>query len=340
MGVNRPPSVVHVHVECRPLRPHFDARLGRLGPLVPRAVANRFIHRNFLPNNLLRALARRGRIALRTHVLAFRDRYGAADAGAVPPADVWLFSLQNWQHAPAFAPDFFAALADRAARHGVRMVNACSHVDDGPAPGAAEVGYPCIAKLRGNGMVSPDDPGSYAILAGPGDEAAWRQAAASPQDFAVHPWLADRRSDPAGGRHVVERWIVIGDDLTVGTRVSREPIVKQTNSVTSYRRDAAAPGAGDEYDLLRGLLDGGLGSAGSLPLSFQYHDDPAFWDRRRDMLRGLRDRTGFCLGSVDAVETAADGPVIIDWNEHTFEAAHPDLAAIWAERLFRLIAAR
>lgn len=195
-----------------------------------------------------------------------------------------------------------------------------------------------MAKLKANGSVGDYNAGSYSILRDADSETLWRKDHEQDEGrYILQPLLIDKRNDIENSLYFVERWINLGGDLTVGLRRSTTPIIKQLNSVTTYLRDSRHLIGGNELETVREFLKKGEMRKGSMPISFLYHADNDFWDRRYSILSSLHSQTGFEVGSLDAVMLENDEIVVFDYNEHTLETAHDDLMHLWSQRIFNMI---
>ena len=296
--------------------------------------------RHFLPNSLLRSMARTGRIRLREHLLPPDSHYGKTTAGSVPPADVWVFALLTESGLDRFSEDFYAEIRRRAQTEGVQLINLASHTGSpNMSPPQTEMTVPILAKLRANGMTSPDRPESYALLTSTEEITEW-QARIGPDrlgEYELHPWLDHRLNEQISPYRCIERWIWLCGDLTVGLRVSPDPIIKQLNSLTAYKRDPRR--LTHEYTLLQRARWQMEPPArhGPLHLSFNYAGDPPYWDRRYALCRALQARSGFEIGTLDVMETLDGNLHLIDYNEWTYESARKDLQVLWEAALANAI---
>lgn len=335
----RKPKVLHVFVENPVLRGFLEQMISpHLVRIIPASLLSKFLHKNFMPNNLLRQLRDDSRLKLMRHPLPLRQSYGTADADALPLADCWLFTLNNYGEESMFGIDFFDSVRERAQRHGIRLINLTSHVrSDTDRAGTDQ--FPLLAKLKANGLVGHYNKDSFAIFESANDYAAWceQRSDAERSRYRIEPFVyhADRKNFVP--LFCIERWIYICGDLTVGLRVSRDPIIKQNNSVTWYRRDPRLVEA--EIDMLTAGLKKQQVKRGSIPLSFAYAGSAEYWDARRAAADALARDMNLEVGSFDVIEETDGTLNIVDVNEHSWESAGRDLLGIWADRLLERVSA-
>ena len=254
----------------------------------------------------------------------------------IPRAEAWVFALFADTTEPLFGADFFEAVRARAEREGIRIINLTSHTGTPLAfePQRAE-SFPALAKLKANGLTTPSDKDSFALLHSEADMKAWRERVGLDRisDYEVQPYLEHCRNSELAPLRCIERWICVCGDLTVGTRFSEDLIIKQLNSLTYYMRDPRL--LEREYRVVHKaarsrhkLQDEGPGH-----LSFGYSGSAEYWDRRHALYRELSEATGFQIGSMDVVEEASGELYLIDYNEWTFESAREDLCSLWQAAL-------
>lgn len=297
--------------------------------------------RHFLPNNLLRSLKYQGDLHLQEHSLEEADRpWGAEHAARIPHADVWVFALLTDSTTPAFEASFFQAIRSRAEQENIRLLNLTTHIG---IPRELQTHHPpdlpVLAKLKANGLTTPGDPDSYAILRTQEEIQIWKDGLPAERlhAYEIQPFLEHRRDAELAPFRCIERWICIGRDLTVGLRFSEDLIIKQLNSLTHYIRDPR--GLAQEYSLLARFHRNRkrLKHQGPGHLSFGYSGSNEFWNRRHALYRALREATGFEIGSADVFEDKHGELHLIDYNEWTFESAQEDLASLWEAALLDAI---
>ena len=297
--------------------------------------------RHFLPNNVLRQLHQDGKIQLQTHHLEPQPQpFTGADANNIPRADTWVFALFSDSSEPQVSDEFLDAVRARARREGIRVINLSSHAGIPAAfqPKRAEE-LPALAKLKANGLTTPLDHSSFALLNTAADREAWERTVGPERraEYQVQPFLEHQRNAELAPLRCIERWICVCGDLTVGTRVSNDLIIKQLNSLTYYTRDPRL--LEREYRTVHqaSRAPDRLKAEGPSHLSFGYAGSAAFWDRRHALYQRLRDATGFEIGSMDVIEDDAGALHLIDYNEWTFESAREDLSRLWQAALLDAI---
>lgn len=297
--------------------------------------------RHFLPNNLLRLLHLDRRIRLQTHPLdSSIQPYGATDAANIPRAEAWVFALFSDSSETICRKDFFEAVRARAQREGIRIINLASHTG---SPSAFEPkksqAFPALAKLKANGLTSPYDKDSFALLNTEAERQAWTQQIGIERilDYEIQPYIEHRRSSEVAPLRYIERWICVCGDLTVGMRFSKDLIIKQLNSLTYYVRDPRM--LEQEYGLIHKAARASrkLREDGPSHLSFSYSESADFWDRRQALYQALSKDTGFEIGSMDVIEDDTGELSLIDYNEWTFESAREDLSSLWQAALLDAI---
>lgn len=297
-------------------------------------------YQHYLPNNLVRELQAEGEIRLIEVALPIKPSYDAHDAGTLPNADVWIFSLLNHSSELLFAPSFLKAAQERARADGIQTINLASHTgspEQVAKPSKAQ--FPMIAKLRGNGETLATRPSSFAFLPNQTALTEWKDTLSIEQLslFEVESYIEHRRKAEFAPYRCIERWIYVCGDLTVGIRLSQELIIKQLNSVTSYLRDPRCLSEDHPALTRQRMQTSPLKQYGVQPLSFSYANTAEFWDPRHALCQRLHDETGVEICSLDIIEDDEQQLHLIDYNEHTWESAPEDLRRIWKKNLLNAI---
>jgi hypothetical protein len=201
---------------------------------------------------------------------------------------------------------------------------------------------PALAKLKANGLTTPGDTDSFALLNTEADMKAWREQVGPDRisDYEVQPYIEHSRNSELAPFRCIERWICVCGDLTVGTRFSDDLIIKQLNSLTYYMRDPRLLEREYRLVLKTARARHKLQEEGPGHLSFGYSGSADFWDRRHALYRALSEATGFQIGSMDVIEDAAGELYLIDYNEWTYESAREDLSSLWQAALLDAIATK
>lgn len=296
--------------------------------------------RHFMPNNLLRSLENKGEIRLRSHPLAPSPLHGAEAVPPIPTADVWVFALLSDSHEVLFSEEFFSQIRARAKRENVSVINLTSHAGSLPVSHPTTTDeLPVLAKLLANGLTTPGDPDSFALLTTQEEMADWKERTGPNRltRYELQPYIEHCRNPEFSPYRCIERWICVCGDLTVGLRLSPDLIVKQLNSLTYYIRDPRK--LEQEYASVhkQSRQRRGLARDGPLHLSFAYMGSVEYWDRRHLLYRNLQRETGFEIGTMDVLEDVQGRLHIIDYNEWTYESARKDLSFLWEAALLDAI---
>jgi len=292
---------------------------------------NKFIHRDFIPNNLLEQLHKEKKIVLSTVALPLKEKYDVEDIQNIPSADVWIFSLLSYIPSLPFDESFYKVIKDRSMKDAIKLINLTSHV--GLANKEPSV-YPRITKRKENGLTSIHDSESYAILQNDQAQKEWERKTGEKwkAKYVMEELLSHKLNSTFQPFYCIERLVYICGDLTIGIRVSPHLIIKQTNSVTSYMRDPRL--LKSEFDLLCTIAPSNPKN-GSLPITFCYSGDASFWDRRYKCIADFAQGRNLEIGTFDVIEDKEKNLHIIDYNEHTWEKAHTDLFSLWVRALYR-----
>ncbi len=328
------PQVVHIFLENQIVINSLFEKIGVLSLFVSRKRAMKYISERYFPNQLLLELKKKSHIGYRTHILKAGKKLVRDDVLSIPKGDIWLFSLINMEDFEIFTDLFMKAVAERADSLGIEVFHLTSHLDSGTLNLSTPVHeYPKIAKLRSNGTVVDFRKESFYILHSDNEEKMWtKHIGKNRERYVTQSFLKDQRCPENGGLYFIERWLLIGDDLSVGMRMSTSPIVKQHNSVTHYRRDMRKLWENNEYDLIQSYLGLQQVKKGLIPATFEYYHNDEFWDQRYAVVKNHKEETGFELGSMD-VMNVNNQLVVIDYNEHPLETLHPDLTLVLRERM-------
>ncbi len=305
--------------------------------LLPTRYCQEKAFQHFLPNNLLRLLHRDEKIRLHTHQLKSKPHpIDAAEVANIPHAEAWVFALFSDSSEPLVSADFLEEVRTRAKREGIRIINLSSHTGTPVAfePKRSD-SLPALAKLKANGLTTPGDKSSFALFHTEADRKAWQEQVGKDRisEYEIQPFLEHRQNSEIAPFRCIERWICVCGDLTVGTRLSNDLIIKQLNSLTYYARDPRL--LEREYRaVLKARKLYKVQEDGPGHLSFSYSGSADFWDQRHALYQALRDATGFEIGSMDVIEDDSGKLFLIDYNEWTFESARDDLSQLWQTALF------
>ncbi|QKQ27484.1 hypothetical protein [Candidatus Reidiella endopervernicosa] len=327
-----------IHTRCRPLIDHYkksaeksDRETTSKGGLSQR------VHQNFLPNNLLNRLSRRGLIELSLVELPYDKVVDSEHAKQIPSADIWIFALQNYQSRPLISESFLSTSQQRAEQLKIQTINLTSHIRETIDSTTTPTEFPCIAKLAGNGAVKNFLHRSYAILRDRDTYEQWRDETGEEHltNYAIEKFHTHRLNEEIAPFNCIERWIHICADLTVGLRISDKEIIGQSNSLTSYRRDPRLFAGEFHHLLTHKERSQPTPARTSLPLTFSYMGDSDYWELRYRKLREHTQKSGLEIGSLDVIEDKHGELHIIDYNEHTLESAERDLLSLWTNTLYR-----
>ncbi len=255
MSKRKKTRIVHIFPQNPTAKKKIYEKIRILKYLFPEKLAMKYIAKKYFPNSILISLAKRGKIKYYTSILTNDKIFTAVDARKIPKADIWLFSLINMEGENIYTKEFMQAIKNRSKKLGIRVLQLSSHLDQENikfhnSPKA----YPKIAKLKANGVVIDFKKESFCILKRE-EEENWQASIGSSKNlYIIQPFLTDDRVKKNLTYYLIERWIVLGNDLTVGIRKSKSPIIKQHNSVTFYRRDARKLKINNEYNKLQDYL--------------------------------------------------------------------------------------
>lgn len=332
------PHVVLIYVCNQAILEYFRKKSSTTYLLRSRQKRYRIAHKDFLPNNLLVNLERRGDIRLTEVPLEPREQFANKDFHEIPSADVWVFALLNYPALPAIGGGIFEYLVEESNLKATKVLNLTTHIRQvNQQLDEDELPYPIVAKYTGNGLMTSGDSPSIIILEDDAACKAWKtqtnkekQAEYVFENYRVH-WR-NRFIEPF---LCIERWIYVCGDLTVGFRISTDRIIRQTNSLTSYWRDPRL--LENEYRQLRKWMKTSRRPTefGSMPMSFCYSGDSSFWDVRYDAANRLAGMNRVDICSMDVIEDAERKLHIVDYNEHTWESAGEDLMFLWSQVLWR-----
>ncbi len=333
--MTKKPFIVHVYPKNDVVVKKFYDKLGYFRLLVPSKVAMRYIGKRYFPNNLLIRLKKKGILNYQSYIISTEKKLESKDADLIPKADIWLFSLINLNDEEIYTSAYFDAIKKRANHLSIKLLHLTSHLDSSHLDISNQLHneYPKIAKLTANGMVIDFNTESFCIINNEYEEKQWITSKKSKIDnYSIQPFLKDQRVQANNELYFIERWLVIGNDLTVGMRYSSSPIVKQHNSITYYRRDFRNLTLKNELEIVQSYLNSQQLKKGLIPATFEYFDDNEFWDKRYQAISDLKLNSGFDLGSMDVL-CVNDQLIILDFNEHTLESLYQDLSLVLCEAL-------
>ena len=289
---------------------------------------------------ILESLALECQIVLRVHHLPEDETYDRHTAALInlDGCTIIFVGVMPTVHVQV-DKGFCAALRERAAHVGAQLLNAAT---PGPEDVATTILQKDWSRLEFPAVVRPNANALHndalVFVTSQAEFEAWRQRSPAEHHsglFSVSTWMQHHATHPSGPFRI-ERWLFLAGDLTVGIRWAPDRFIKQHNSLGHLLRDLRQQPA----DTPRLLQQQATGWRERSFLTFQYHDEPAFWDVRLKAAMTCADRLGFCFASMDAIEVRPGELVVLDVNTFTYEALGSDLKLLLAQRLVETLMSR